>query len=97
MNFKLVSALLISLVLCGCARMPPVYSDDRAAINFAKDGFEYTRPDRVTTKCRFDPKRAQTICEDGTASTMISAGLPFHGVVLVEFDGRRFHPESKPQ
>lgn len=94
MVFKLISGFLVSAMLGGCARMPPVYSDDGAAINFAKYSFEYTRPDQVTTECRFDPKQALTICDDGTASTMISAGLPFYGVVLVEFDGRRFHPES---
>lgn len=95
MTFKLVSALLVSVALFGCARMPPVYSDDGAAMTFAKDSFEYTRPSQVITKCRFDPKRKLTVCDDGTASTMMVAGLPFHGVVLIEFDGRHFHPESK--
>lgn len=95
MTFKLVSACLVSVVLCGCARMPTVYSDDGAAMTFAKDSSEYTRPSQVTTKCRVDPTRELTICDDGTASTIISAGLPFHGVVLIEFDGRRFHPKSK--
>lgn len=97
MNFKLVSALFVAMVLCGCARMPPVYSDDGAAINFSKDGFEYTRPNDVTTKCRFDSQRAQALCDDGTESTMISAGLPFEGVVLVTFDGRGFSPDPKPR
>lgn len=88
-------AVIVASILSAsssCARMPPVFSDDGAEIVFKGNRFTYRQPKRADTACQFDDARKLAQCEDGTASELTVAGLPFHGVVFVEFDGRTFAP-----
>jgi hypothetical protein len=89
-------AIVATGMLAGCARTPPVFSDDGAAIAFLGDTFAYQKPGQAEVTCRFDKNRNLAVCDNGITSELVVAGLPFHGVVLVEFDGRQFKPARRP-
>ena len=91
-----VLAVLATGLVSGCARMPPVFSDDGATISFQGEKFKYHAPGRAEVSCKFDDQRKLAVCDNGLTSELVVAGLPFHGVVLVEFDGRRFRPAEQP-
>ena len=85
-----VFAILAGILLAGCARTPPLVSDDGGRIVLGRSSFSYEKPGLPATSCRLDAASKQWICEDGTVSKLVVAGLPFKGILLVEFDGKRF-------
>ncbi|AHF86623.1 hypothetical protein RLEG3_11880 [Rhizobium leguminosarum bv. trifolii WSM1689] len=91
-KFLSLLTVLAAGLLSGCARMPPVFSDDGATILFKGEKFKYQAPGQAAVSCEFDDQRKLAVCDNGLTSELVTAGLPFHGVVLVEFDGRRFRP-----
>ncbi|WP_085736050.1 hypothetical protein [Rhizobium sp. CIAT894] len=95
---KLLTVLtaLAAGTLSGCARMPPVFSDDGASISFKGEKFEYRAPGQAEVSCKFDNTRKLAVCDNGLTSELVVAGLPFRGVVIVEFSGRRFRPAKHP-
>lgn len=95
-GFFSVLTVLAAGLLSGCARMPPVFSDDGATISLKGEKFRYRAPGQTEVSCEFDDQRKLAVCDDGLTSEFVVAGLPFHGVVLVEFDGRRFRPAEHP-
>ncbi|MFS8144387.1 hypothetical protein [Rhizobium sp. BR 249] len=95
-KFLGVLTVFATVLLSGCARMPPVFSDDGATISFKGEKFKYHVPDSAEVSCRFVDRRKSAVCDNGLTSELVVAGLPFHGVVLVEFDGRRFRPAESP-
>ena len=90
-----VLPVLAAGLLSGCARMPPVFSDDGATISFKGEKFRYRVPGQTEVSCDFDDQRKLAVCDNGLTSKLVVAGLPFRGVVLVEFDGRRFRPAER--
>lgn len=91
-KFLSVLTVLVTGLLSGCARIPPVFSDDGATISFKGEKFKYRAPGHAEASCKFDDQRKLAVCDNGLTSRLVVAGLPFHGVVLVEFDGRIFRP-----
>ncbi|WHO79824.1 hypothetical protein [Rhizobium leguminosarum] len=95
-KFLTVVTVLAAGPLSGCARMSPVFSHDGATISFKGEKFKYRAPGQAEVSCKFDNKRKLAVCENGLTSELVMAGLPFRGVVLVEFDGRQFRPAEHP-
>ena len=86
-----VFAILAGILLAGCARTPPLVSDDGGRIVVLnRSSFSYEKPGAPATSCRLDAGSKQWICDDGTVSELVVAGLPFKGILLVEFDGKQF-------
>ncbi|MEM8979326.1 MAG: hypothetical protein AAGD04_07570 [Pseudomonadota bacterium] len=80
--------------LAGCAP-PPMFSENGARLGFERKAFSYARPGAVATRCAFDEALGLATCEDGTRSPIVTAGLPFEGLLLVKFDGQNFF-RNKP-
>jgi hypothetical protein len=95
-GFLTGSALLATGALSGCARMPTVFSDDGATLSFEGKKLEYRVPGQTKVSCKFDGRQKLVVCDNGLASDLIVARLPFRGVLLVEFDGRQFKPAKRP-
>jgi hypothetical protein len=90
-------AILTVGLLSSFATMPPILlSHDGAALAFRGDKFSYRLPGRAATSCRFNNKRKLAVCDNGLTSDLVISGLPFEGVVLVEFDGRQFIRPKRP-
>jgi hypothetical protein len=96
MRWMVVIVVACSL-LSGCARLPTMYSDDGAVLHFSGKKLRHSVPGQADTLCQFDKQTQLHECDDGTSSTLILAGLPFYGVVLAEFDGRRFRKPVEDQ
>lgn len=68
-----------------------MFSADGAGLaDLGREQIRYVSPGRAETKCLFNKNEATWICDDGTKSSMVVAGLPFYGIARVEFDGRVF-------
>lgn len=89
-----VLVLVAAGALYGCAGTPDVFSDDGARISFKGSRFKYQPTGQVELSCKFDKQRKLAVCDNGLTSELVAAGLPFHGVVFVDFDGRRFKPAN---
>ena len=67
-----------------------MYSDDGAVLDFSGKALRYSVPGQADALCQFNKQSQVYQCDDGTSSTLLLAGLPFMGVIMAEFDGRRF-------
>lgn len=66
-------------------------SQDGASLqNIGSKRLTYAKVDGSRTACLFEEERQLWSCDDGTVSGMTVAGLPLHGVVIIDFDNKRF-------
>ena len=83
---------MTTVLLTGCSSIPEMTSHDGSTFALKRNIITYTRPGSPATTCEFTEVSKLWVCDNGTTSTLLTARLPlsFHGIVLVEFDGKTF-------
>jgi hypothetical protein len=85
---------MVVFACSSCGQAVTLVSDDGSTLILRSSSrFLYQRPNESATVCQI---RELASYEDGTKSTLVSAGLPLHGVVFADFDGRRFVRQLEP-
>jgi len=72
-----------------------VAQDGAALLDVSQSRLTYQKADGNKTPCRYEKAQQHWTCDDGTVSDMTVAGLPFHGIVLIDFDNRRFSRKQR--